>query len=322
MREGARGGWVNDSLNWSGLDSWHVQSGEYRADHLALVRELYAVHRAREGRAYYYSSGADKTLDLGGCDSVQLWSLLEEAARLGLKLVHAQPGLGEVRCHQQGELLIDVTREGDRGSLVSAVLQVDGEDADGLEPLLFMGSSGHGLVCAERDDEETGADAIHGPERRRMALVRLVRPAPAPLRRMILERRAAADPGKRARALRRRAVSRAAQRRHGGVVGRLLHAAGDLRAHARAARKLRRRPCRRGRMGVGLPGRRRHTARGARQQRGRPRVSRPRRPSARSSRPPTSPGRASSASACSTAPGGPPARTLSRSHSRASTACA
>ncbi len=113
MREGARGGWVNDSLNWSGLDSWHVQSGEYRADHLALVRELYAVHRAREGRAaYYYSSGADKTLDLGGCDSVQLWSLLEEAARLGLKLVHAQPGLGEVRCHQQGELLIDVTRQG------------------------------------------------------------------------------------------------------------------------------------------------------------------------------------------------------------------
>ena len=50
MREGARGGWVNGSLTWSGLDSWHVKSGEYRADHLALIRELYAVHRAREGR--------------------------------------------------------------------------------------------------------------------------------------------------------------------------------------------------------------------------------------------------------------------------------
>ena len=116
MRPGARGGWVNGSLTWSGLDSWHVQSGEYRPDHLALVRELYAVHRARDGRAaYYYGYGADKTLDLSDCDSPQLWSLLDEAARLGLKLVHARPGLGEVRCDQRGELLIDVTRAADDG---------------------------------------------------------------------------------------------------------------------------------------------------------------------------------------------------------------
>ncbi|WP_162992672.1 hypothetical protein, partial [Bacillus velezensis] len=78
------------------LDSWHVQSGEYRPDHLALVRELYAVHRAREernpARPAYYSYGADKTLDLSGCDSVQLWSLLDEADRLGLQLLHAHPG--------------------------------------------------------------------------------------------------------------------------------------------------------------------------------------------------------------------------------------
>jgi hypothetical protein len=182
MRAGARGGWVNGSLSWNGLDSWHVQSGEYRPDHLALVRELYAIHRARDGRAYYYSSGADKALDLSDCDSVQLWSLLDEADRIGLKLIHAHPGLGEVRCHQRGELLIDVTQQGDRGSLVSAVLQVDGEDAEDLEPLLFLGSSGHGVVCAER-----GSDgAVAGPERRRLALVRLLKPAPAPLRGMIL----------------------------------------------------------------------------------------------------------------------------------------
>ncbi len=182
MRPGARGGWVNGSLTWSGLDSWHAQSGEYRADHLALVRELYAVHRAREGRVAYYSYGADKTFDLSGCDSVQLWSLLEEADRLGLKLVHARPGLGEVRCHGRGELLIDVTQQGDWGSTVSAVLQVDGENADGLEPLLFIGSSGHGVVCAERGGDESS----HEPERRRLRLVRLVRPAPASLQRMVL----------------------------------------------------------------------------------------------------------------------------------------
>ncbi len=34
------------SLTWGGLDSWHVREAGLRADHLALVSELYAVHRA------------------------------------------------------------------------------------------------------------------------------------------------------------------------------------------------------------------------------------------------------------------------------------
>ncbi len=184
MRPGARGGWINGALAWSGLDSWHVQSGEYRPDHLALVRELYAVHRAREGRAGYYSNyGADKALDLSGWDSPQLWSLLDEAARLGLTLVHARPGLGELRHHQHGELLLDVTRQGDQGSLVTAVLRVDGVDAEGLEPVRFLGSSGHGVVCAERADVAAG----HGPESWRLRLVRLARPAAPRLRQMVLD---------------------------------------------------------------------------------------------------------------------------------------
>lgn len=187
IRPGVRGGWVAGSLSWAGLDSWRVQSGEYRLDHLALVRELYAIHRAREGRIAYSHSygagyGADKMLDLGGCDSAQLWSLLDEAARLGVKLVHASPGLGEVRRHQQGELLIDVAREDGLGSLVRAVLRVDDEDANDLRPLLFLGPSGHGVVCAERDDE-----APDEPKNQSLRLVRLVRPAPAPLQRMLLD---------------------------------------------------------------------------------------------------------------------------------------
>lgn len=182
MRAGARGGWVNGSLAWSGLESWHVKDGEYRPDHLALVRELYAVHRTREGRAaYHYGYGADKTLDLGACDSVQLWSLLDEADRLGVKLIHALPGLGEVPRHQRGELLIDVTQQGDQGALVRAVLQVDGEE-EGLEPVLFIGSSGHGVVCAERGDDRSS----HEPDSRRLRLLRLAKPAPAALQRMVL----------------------------------------------------------------------------------------------------------------------------------------
>jgi len=62
MRPGARDRWVNGSLTWSRLEPWHVQSGEYRPDHVALARELYVVHRAREGRAgYYYHCAAGKT---------------------------------------------------------------------------------------------------------------------------------------------------------------------------------------------------------------------------------------------------------------------
>jgi superfamily II DNA or RNA helicase len=180
MRRGARGGWINGSLTWNGLDSWHVQSGGYRPDHLALARELYAVHLAREGRSaqYYYRSG-DTTLDLGACDSPQLWSLLDEAAGLGLTLVHARPGLGEICCHERGELLIDVTRKGDAGSLATAVIRVDGDD---VEPLMFLGVTGHGVVCAE------GA-ADQGPESRRLRLVRLARPAAPQLQRMVLNGR-------------------------------------------------------------------------------------------------------------------------------------
>jgi superfamily II DNA or RNA helicase len=185
MRPGARGGWVNGSLTWNGLDSWQVQTGEYRRDHLALVRELYAVHRARDGRgSYYYGYGADKTLDLSDCDSAQLWSLLDEASRVGLALVHASPGLGEVGHHRRGELLLDVTRAGGDGSLVTPVLRVDADDADDLEPVLFLGISGHGIVCAERASMTAG----RGPEDRRLRLVRLGGRTPPQLQRMVLER--------------------------------------------------------------------------------------------------------------------------------------
>jgi superfamily II DNA or RNA helicase len=185
MRPGARGGWVNGSLTWSGLDSWHVQNGEYRRDHLAVVEELYAVLRARERRTgYYHGYGADKTLDLSVCDSPQLWSLLDEAARLGLTLVHERPGLGEVRRYGRGELFIDVTRGGDHGWLVTAGIRIDGEDTDGLEPLLFLGSSGRGIVFAERADVTAGDDPIN----RRLRLVHLAKSTAPQLQRMVLDR--------------------------------------------------------------------------------------------------------------------------------------
>jgi superfamily II DNA or RNA helicase len=184
MRPGARGGWVNGSLNWSGLDSWQVQNGGYRPDHLALVGELYVVYRTREGRPlYYYGYGGEKTLDLSCCESPQLWSVLDEAARFGLTLIHANARLGEVRCDQHGEIVLDVTGHGEQGSLVTAVVRIDGEDAHELEPLLFLGSRGHGIVCADRADVTAGGS----PESWRLRLVRLARQAVPQLQRMVID---------------------------------------------------------------------------------------------------------------------------------------
>jgi superfamily II DNA or RNA helicase len=185
MRPGARGGWVNGSLSWGRLDSWQVREGEYRSNHLALVRELYAIYRAREQRAGYYYGygyGDDRTLDLSDCDSPQLWSLLDEATRTELRLIHALPGLGDLPPYERGELLVDVRRDGKRGSLVTGVLRLGDDDAAGLEPLLFLGTSGHGVVCAERDEGTGDPDLEH----RRLRLVRLARAAPPQLQRMVL----------------------------------------------------------------------------------------------------------------------------------------
>ncbi len=103
---------------------------------------------------------------------------------------------------------------------LSAVLQVHGEDADGLEPLLFLGSSGHGVVCSERGD-----DATREPARRRLRLVRLVKPAPLPLQRMVLDRAPLKIPASELDRFAEELCPGAAQRRRGRVVGRLLRPA-------------------------------------------------------------------------------------------------
>jgi superfamily II DNA or RNA helicase len=181
MRPGARGGWVNGSLTWNGLDSWQGQSGEYRTDQIAVLRELRATQQAREGgMSHYYTYATEKALDLSDC-SAQLWPLLDEALRLGVTLIHTRATLGEVPC-SEGEVALDVTRGEGGGALVQAVLRVGGDDTvDGLEPVLFLGRDGHGLVCSEPAD---GRD----PRNPHLRLVRLVRPAPMRLQKLLLDR--------------------------------------------------------------------------------------------------------------------------------------
>jgi superfamily II DNA or RNA helicase len=135
----------------------------------------------RLGRgSQYYHYGADKTLDLSDCGA-QLWSLLDDAAQIGLPLVHASKGMGEVPPYRRGEVVIDVARLDGAHAEVGALLRIDGDDPGRLEPVLFLGADGHGIVCA---DTSAGPDRSHW----RLLLVRLARPVAPALQRMLLDR--------------------------------------------------------------------------------------------------------------------------------------
>jgi SWIM zinc finger len=183
MRPGARGGWVNGSLDWGALDSWQVRDGEYREDHVALIRELHAVYRLYDGpSSYSWGYRSERTIDLSSCESAQLWRLLEEAARLGLPVIHAHAGRGEIPPPLDGELVLDVTRTEIGDFDVGVVLRVGGVPIEHLVPVRFIGRTAHGIVCAERSDVDAGRDL----DSWRLRLVRLSRPAGPQLERMLL----------------------------------------------------------------------------------------------------------------------------------------
>ena len=130
MRPGAPRG-VSRSLTWNELDPYrfHVPAS-FAGSSRPSPGRVYAVHGARARHARYsYGYGGQKTLDLAVCDSPQLWSVLDDAQRLGLRLLHAHADLGEVGCHR-GELVIDVTGASDGESLVRIGLRLaDGKPA-------------------------------------------------------------------------------------------------------------------------------------------------------------------------------------------------
>ena len=182
MRPGARGGWVNGSLNWS-RDGWQLRNAGHRADQIALVQELYALHQmSTTQHSYYYSGSSERVVELSACECPHLWTLLERASRLDMPLIHAGSELGEVPLLDGGELVLDVTRNGTRGWSVAAVLHVGGGPAPELVPVRFIGREAHGLVCADGSDCEAGTE----PEGWRVRLVRLARPAAPQLERMLL----------------------------------------------------------------------------------------------------------------------------------------
>ena len=175
-----RSGWVGGNLSWSRLEApWAL--GEHRAAHLRLLRELYVLHRS-DLRHRGYHPRDDKTIDLAACESRRLWALLDEAADLGVQLVHPRKDLGVVERIRGAEVRLDVTAGTEPGSLaIEPVLHADAV-ADPV-PVLFVGSQGHGVVCASAGQRAGRPDPTHW----RLWLAETSAAVPPPVQRMVRE---------------------------------------------------------------------------------------------------------------------------------------
>src|SRR6202034_2337392 len=182
VQPGRLGGWVAGNLSWSRLDFMLLRD-EFPEAHVRLLHELYALYRASSavqpsssGYYYGYASpgyGDQKYLDLSACESRQLWPVLEQAHAVGLPFVY-RGKQGTVPPPGTAELRLDVTTEGT--TLLIAPVIKTGDSTDAV-PLRFIGTEGHGVIYADREQ------APHG-ELTRFRLARLTHPVPAQLQQL------------------------------------------------------------------------------------------------------------------------------------------
>jgi superfamily II DNA or RNA helicase len=136
---------VNGGLSWSGLGTLHYV-GAHPAAHIQWLKEFYALYKA--GRSLpAYSYGDEKTITLSAFESPRLWTLLDEAAEIGLQLVHARKQFGALEPYGQAELCLDAAGSADTLT-ISPVILIDGEPT-GATPVTFIGPGGHGLVYVD-----------------------------------------------------------------------------------------------------------------------------------------------------------------------------
>jgi superfamily II DNA or RNA helicase len=178
-----KSGWVGSGLSWTKLHSLHSYL-DYRAAHVGLLQELYALYQSRGHRSDYYSYGEERSIDLAAFDSHRLWPMLDEAEAVGVRLVHGKKRLGAVDRYGPARLCLDVTDSEQTGLRVTTVLQVDGTEVDAI-PVRFIGTDGHGVVYVER------AEALANTDRGdwRIRLAKLEKAVPPQLQRMALEDR-------------------------------------------------------------------------------------------------------------------------------------
>ena len=181
VQPGRLGGWVAGTLSWSRLD-YLLLRGDFPDAHIRLLHELYALHRAssaaqRSGYHWYPAPGHgdQKYLDLSACESRQLWPVLDQAYVAGLPFVY-QGKRGTVPPPGTAELCLDVTTEGTTLLIAPVIKASDGADA---VPLRFIGTEGHGVIYAEREQADEGELAM-------FRLARMTHPVPAQLQQLAL----------------------------------------------------------------------------------------------------------------------------------------
>ena len=181
VQPGRVGGWVAGNLSWSRLD-YLLLRDEFPAAHVRLLHELYALYRAsssaQHGGYYSYVSpgyGDQKYLDLSACESRQLWPALEQAHAVGLPFVY-RGKQGSVPPPGTAELCLDVTTDGTTLLIAPIIKAADNADA---VPLRFIGTEGHGVIYADREQAARG-------ELARFRLARLTHPVPAQLQHLAL----------------------------------------------------------------------------------------------------------------------------------------
>jgi len=184
VTRGRSGAWIAGNLTWARLD-YLLLRDEYPVAHVRLLHELYALYRAgaTAKQSYYgygYAYGGDQRyLDLSGCESRQLWPVLDQAHAAGLPLVYPRRR-GSVPPPGTAELSLDVTTDvTDEGAALLIAPVIKTSDGDDAVPLRFIGTEGHGVVLADR--AQAGQ-----PEHARFRLARLTAPVPRQLQQLAL----------------------------------------------------------------------------------------------------------------------------------------
>ena len=187
VTRGRSGAWVAGNLTWSRLD-YLLLRDEHPVAHVRLLHELYALYRASAtARSSYYGygyayGGDQRYLELSGCESRQLWPVLEQAHAAGLPLVYPRRQ-GLVPPPGTAELCLDVTSEvTDEGTTLLIAPVIKTPDGDDAVPLSFIGTEGHGVVLADRAQ----ARQSRQPEHARFRLARLAAPVPRQLQQLAL----------------------------------------------------------------------------------------------------------------------------------------
>ncbi len=181
-----KNGWVA-AVGWDELNASY-KVGEFSPAHVQVLQEMFALYRARQDRYdySYYSHSGPKRLDLSAFGSHQLWPMLDAAAAVGLRFVHARKKLGDVDRYGLAELCVDVMRDASSESLIVApLLRIEGSAEAEAAVFSFIGGDGHGVIYVDRAEIRASEDHRDWHVR----LARLVEPVPPALQRMAVGNR-------------------------------------------------------------------------------------------------------------------------------------